>query len=228
MRLVLCYHKVGHESVEGRWINVSPDTLRKHIEFFKRRGFHVLPASDIFSSTLKNAISITFDDAFQSMLENGLPVLKSLSVPGTIYAVSSYVGSGADWPGNNGEPLANWDLLREAEKEGMEIGNHTATHASLRDLDKEAQVAEISRCHQQLIANGLAPKTFCLPYGHYNSNTSKAVQEAGYDVGFTVEKRWLNHNDDPRLLPRFAMSYGDGLAGLLYKLYIRPKIPSSR
>ena len=224
MRAVLCYHKVGLEADEGRWINVSPATLSKHIEFFLRRGYKVLPAAEIGGKGVDRAISITFDDAFVSMLENGMPVMRRLNVPGTIYAVSDCVGGGAVWPGNSGEPLADWDALRQAQADGMEIGNHTATHASLKELDFEGQVAEIRRCHDRLVEERLDPKTFCLPYGHYNGETSAAIKEAGYAVGFTVEKRWVSDGDDSRLLPRFAMSYGDGLAGLLYKLYIRPRL----
>lgn len=224
VRLVLCYHKVGLESVEGRWINVAPETLRKHISFFLRRGYGVLPASEIGGKGVDRAISVTFDDGFVSMLENGLPVLEALKVPATIYAVSDCVGGGANWEGNSGEPLADWSSLRYAQQVGMEIGNHTATHMSFSKLDHSGQVAEICRCHERLVAEGLDPKTFCLPYGHYTSFSSAAIAEAGYETGFTVEKRWVSDRDDRRLLPRFAMSYGDAVPGLLYKLFIRPRI----
>jgi peptidoglycan/xylan/chitin deacetylase (PgdA/CDA1 family) len=224
MRAVLCYHKVGLESAEGRWINVAPETLSKHIEFFLRRGYGVLPAERIFAAGVDRAISLTFDDAFSSMLENGMPVLERLRVPATIFAVSDRVGLSANWEGGKGESLASWDELRSAEKVGMEIGNHTATHASFADLDFEGQVAEIRRCHGKLIEEGLSPKTFCLPYGHYSADTSSAIKEAGYRIGFTVEKRQISESDDACLLPRFAMSYGDSVPGLMYKLFVRPKI----
>ncbi|MFM9874007.1 MAG: polysaccharide deacetylase family protein [Fimbriimonadaceae bacterium] len=224
MRAVLCYHKVGLESAEGRWINIAPETLRKHIEFFQRRSYGILPAARIFDVGVDRAISLTFDDAFSSMLANGLPVLERLKVPATIYAVSDRVGQTADWEGGQGESLANWDDLREAQKRGMEIGNHTATHASFGKLDFESQVEEIHRCHERLVAEGLNPKTFCLPYGHYSAETSTAIKEAGYRIGFTVEKRYVSLKDDPCLLPRFAMSYGDSVPGLMYKLFVRPRI----
>lgn len=228
MRAVLCYHKVGLESAEGRWINVAPATLAKHIEFFLRRGYGVLPAARIFDEGVDRAISLTFDDAFSSMLENGMPVLEALQVPATIYAVSDRVGLTADWKGCSGEHLANWDELREAQKRGMEIGNHSATHASFGKLDFEGQVAEIRRCHERLVEEGLNPATFCLPYGHYSKETSAAIKEAGYRVGFTVEKRQVSLADDGCLLPRFAMSYGDSVVGLMYKVFVRPKISRNK
>ncbi len=228
MRAVLCYHKVGLESVEGRWINVAPATLEKHIEFFLWRGYGVLPAARIFDQGVDRAISLTFDDAFTSMLENGMPVLERLKVPATIYAVSERVGLTADWEGCGGESLATWDQLREAQKAGMEIGNHTATHASFHKLDMAGQIAEIRKCHERLVEEGLNPETFCLPYGHYTLETSAAILDAGYRTGFTVEKRHIRSIDDACLLPRFAMSYGDSVMGLMYKLFIRPKISGHR
>lgn len=224
MRAVMCYHKVGTEAAEGRWINVSSETLESHIRFFQRRGYAVVMPAEITKPGLDRAVALTFDDAFQSMLDNGMPVLKSCGVAGTIYAVSEKVGGVADWEGCNGEPLAGWDQLREAQAEGMEIGNHTATHASFRSLGRDAQIDEIARCGKRLREEGLEPKTFCLPYGHYSSEASSAIAAAGYGIGFTVEKRWVQDSDDPRLLPRFAMSFGDRLPGLLYKMFVRPMV----
>ncbi|MBL8067414.1 MAG: polysaccharide deacetylase family protein [Armatimonadetes bacterium] len=228
MRAVLCYHKVGTEAAEGRWINVSPETLAAHIRFFQRRGYAVVMPAEVARKGLDRAVALTFDDAFLSMLDNGVPVLQSCGVKATIYAVSEKVGASADWEGCHGEPLASWERLREAQSAGMEIGNHTATHASFKSLDYAAQVEEIKRCDSRLREEGLNPLTFCLPYGHYSAETSEAIRESGYDIGFTVEKRWVRDSDDPRLLPRFAMSFGDKVPGLLYKLFIRPMISSSK
>jgi peptidoglycan/xylan/chitin deacetylase (PgdA/CDA1 family) len=228
MRAVLCYHKVGDEREVGRWIAVSPTGLRDQVSFFLRRGYKVVRPEEIVVAGQDRVIALTFDDAFESMLVNGLPVLKELGVPATIYAIGDLVGHRAEWEGMHGEQLASWDMLREAQSAGLEIGNHSATHADFGRLDYDQQVAEIRRCDERLRAEGLEPRTLCLPFGRYGRETSKAIEEAGYGIGFTVEKRWVSRRDDPRLLPRFAMSYGDGVLTILYKMFVRPRISGSR
>lgn len=225
---VLCYHKVGEEQKEGRWINVNPETLAMHIEFFQRRGYQVVPAASLADKLPERAICLTFDDAYESTVANGLPVLEKLGVPATFYAVTEYVGKDSGWDGDKAAKLASWDDLKRALKAGIEIGNHTHSHLDLSKLSLDEQTAQIEKCSWLLRERGIEPKTFCIPFGRYNNETSQAIEQAGFQVGFTVEKRWIKERDDKRLLPRFAMSYGDKMPGLLYKLFIRPKISVGR
>ncbi len=228
MVAVLCYHKVGAEQQEGRWINVSPATLAAHIEFFQRRGYQVVPAEQLAGPLPPRAICLTFDDAYVSTVENGLPVLLRYAVPATFYAVTKYIGGPSAWVAPDAAPLADWCGLKHAAESGIEIGNHSHSHARFSELDQAAQQAEIEKCSWILREKGFDPRTFCLPFGAYNAESSAAIAAAGFSVGFTVEKRWVRESDNRRLLPRFAMSYGDALPQLLYKLYIRPKLRLGR
>lgn len=228
MVAVLCYHKVGEEQAEGRWINISPETLASHIEFFQRRNYKVVQAASLSGKLPERSICLTFDDAYESTLANGLPVLEKLGVPATFYAVSEYVGKDSDWDGEKAAKLAGWDELKRAQKAGIEIGNHTHAHLDLSKLSQDEQVAQIEKCSWLMRECELNPETFCIPFGKYNKETSKAIEQAGFGVGFTVEKRWAKESDDRRLLPRFAMSYGDNMPALLYKLFVRPKMLMGR
>lgn len=225
---VLCYHKVGEEQAEGRWININPQLLATHIEFFQRRNYNVVTAASLAGKLPERSICLTFDDAYESTLANGLPVLERLKVPATFYAVSEYVGKDSGWDGDKAAKLASWDELKRAQKAGIEIGNHTHSHLDLSKLSLDEQTAQIEKCSWLLRERGLEPATFCIPFGQYNKESSKAIEQAGFSVGFTVEKRWAKDRDDRRLLPRFAMSYGDNMPAMLYKLFIRPNISMGR
>lgn len=228
MVAVLCYHKVGSQEQEGRWINVSPQTLSAHIEFFKRRNYAVVPPIDLAKTLPKRAICLTFDDAYVSTVENGLPILLHHQVPATFYAVTKYIGGPSAWVAPDAAPLADWPELKRAAEHGIEIGNHTHSHLRLSELDRDGQRAEIEKCTWILRERGFEPQTFCLPFGAYNQESAAAIADAGFPVGFTVEKRWVRESDDRRLLPRFAMSYGDAVPQMLYKLFIRPRMKLGR
>ncbi|MFX9093403.1 polysaccharide deacetylase family protein, partial [Acinetobacter baumannii] len=87
MRAVFCYHKVGPEAEEGRYLNIDPENLRSHIRFFKRRNIPLIAAKDIPTTTGSFAC-LTFDDCYTSTLTYGLDVLQSEGVTATLYAVS--------------------------------------------------------------------------------------------------------------------------------------------
>ncbi len=61
------------------------------------------------------AVSLTFDDARLSQVDNGLPLLDGYKIKATFYVS----------PDNVKERLEGW---RRAVKDGHEIGNHTLTH----------------------------------------------------------------------------------------------------
>src|SRR2546425_364436 len=49
---------------------------------------------------------------------------------------------------------------------------------------------------------GRPVNAFCYPYGAYDARARKVVQEAGFDVAFTVDLGGVRRGDDPYLLKR--------------------------
>ncbi len=98
--LVLCYH-----AVSDRWpceLAVSPELLDEQVAGLKRRGYRATTFTRaITDPPWRRTMAITFDDAYRSTLELGLPVLARHDVPATVYAPTDFVGSDApmSWPG---------------------------------------------------------------------------------------------------------------------------------
>lgn len=70
--------------------------------------------------------------------------------------------------------------LKKLHEMGMEIGNHTMTHAHLTQLDYEGQkkeIAGVDRLVESII--GVRPRFFRPPYGEYNKDTIKICEEEG-------------------------------------------------
>ena len=80
MTPILCYHKVGPEAEEGRFLNVSPERLASHVAWLKRR-YRLVRLRDLDLDARHAAL--TFDDAYVSACSHGVEALDRAGVPGT-------------------------------------------------------------------------------------------------------------------------------------------------
>jgi len=85
------------------------------------------------------------------------------------------------------ERLAADEIRRLAED--FEIGAHTLTHPHLDQLDSVAARHEILGSKQALeVITGTPVRTFAYPYGEYNEDTKRLVEEAGFRRARTVNR----------------------------------------
>ncbi|MGQ9890176.1 MAG: polysaccharide deacetylase family protein [Aggregatilineales bacterium] len=110
------------------------------------------------------AVSLTFDDARPSQLDQGVPILNARGVRATFYLS----------PPNIAQRVAQW---KEAVAAGHEMGNHTLSHPctgnfpwsranALEDctLERmERELMEASRLIHQML--GVTPQSFAYPCG---------------------------------------------------------------
>lgn len=224
--ILLCFHKVGPCSEEGRRLNIEPFSLSRLIDWLKNGGRPFVQARALSAEWPIDGVCLTFDDCYTSTMTYGVEVLARHEVTGSFYAVSSHVGGSSAWDGNEARPLASWDLLRSASQAGFEVGCHTASHRKLGDLSLEDQREEIQNGSEGMKQEGLNPQSFCLPYGSQNSFTAQAIRESGYSVGLALAKRLPKLTDDRLLLPRVVVACSDTPSSLAYKMWIKPRIYS--
>ena len=145
--LVLCYHAVSE-----RWsapLSVTPDNLERQLGLLVARGYRGVTFGELSSGrTQGKVMCVTFDDAFRSVIELGLPILAELDVPGTVFAPTAFVGRPEPmvWPGIDqwlGGPheselaCMSWDELRQLHAAGWQVGSHTRTHPHLTQVGQE-------------------------------------------------------------------------------------------
>jgi peptidoglycan-N-acetylglucosamine deacetylase len=110
------------------------------------------------------AVSLSFDDARDSQLDQGVPVLNACGAKGTFYLnVARATARAADW--------------RAAASEGHELGNHSLRHSCsgnfvwrvanvLENYTQEGMEEELLIANQQLTdLFGEVPRTFAYPCG---------------------------------------------------------------
>ncbi len=206
---VLMYHHISTSTPPST--STSPADFIKHLDMLKADGFQVWPLERVVQHLKrrrpmpdKTAV-ITFDDGYISVYEEALPILKDRQLPFTIFVNADLI--------NANHPLyMNWAQLKEAQKTGGLIANHTLSHAYLiRKLDDENNVDWLARVRheidgnqQEIIKNlGSAPKIFAYPYGEYNAEVQKLVQQMGY-VAFGQQSGAANPYSGLLALPRYA------------------------
>jgi peptidoglycan/xylan/chitin deacetylase (PgdA/CDA1 family) len=218
--IILCYHKVGEEQDEGRWLNCSPSILKEHVTFFARKNFPCFLPRD-FKDGRPAGVCFTFDDAYVSAIQNAPHILESMGFRGAFYAVPSLVGKSSEWDQEKSRPLATWAELLRVQSAGHEIGNHTFSHAKMNQLSFEDQQNEWQQANDMLRNQGIHPQSGCFPYGFFNEGTLESLASTGIKVGLALKKRPVK-DDLSICLPRVIVSFSDRIPKLLYKIHIRP------
>lgn len=153
----------------------------------------VLPAS--YRGTLprdKNAVAITFDDAFVSVLEYALPEIVSRGFCCTVFVPVGILGQHPTWAveakSREGDELVMTSTqLRQLPAEVVILGSHSMSHPHLSQLSPEHAKAEIEGSKRVLTdLVGRDVRLFAFPYGDYNAAVIKLCRAAGYDHVFTI------------------------------------------
>ena len=205
---VVCfvYHRFGDHRYKST--NISLTNFESHLSYLKENDFQVLTsdqALDYLQSDnppRKTAV-ISIDDGYKSFFENGLPLLIKYGYPASLYINTETVGVGGDF--------MDWSELKEANSKGIEIGNHTDSHAYFLNMPEESRYKvfeeELERS-QKLIEShlGKLPTTFAYPYGELDPKMRDLVENQGFKGAFAQNSGVLSGSTDLMRCPRFPMS----------------------
>jgi peptidoglycan/xylan/chitin deacetylase (PgdA/CDA1 family) len=145
----------------------------------------------------KRYASVTFDDAYQNVLENALPELARRAIPATLFVVSDSLGQTPSWEDYSvsGDPamhelIMTEDQLQKLSPDLVQIGSHSRTHPMLTRLAEREARDELSRSKMQLQAFVHEEvKLFSFPYGAFNDELITWCRDAGYERIFTTVPR---------------------------------------
>lgn len=237
---ILMYHKVGApvDRREDTFLNVSGDAFERQMRALAHLRYHALTFAQIVEALRlgrplpRRAFAVTFDDGYTCVGEVAAPILAKYGFPATVFVVSEAAGRANTWDEATGRPvlpLMAWDRLRDLSQAGWEMAGHTCTHPHLNELEDAEALREIAEGKAAIEAQlDLSLQTFCYPFGHFNARTPDLVRSAGFMGACTTRSGLAKRDTDPFLLPRVKAAYRDGVAGMLYRLMIRPRLPNLR
>jgi len=210
MRAILTYHSIDDS---GSAISVPPDIFRDHMRWLAASPVAVVSLAQLIDLDAEtDALALTFDDGFVNFGEVAWPEMREHGLPATLFVPTARVGIDNAWgdrsqPGIPTLPLLDWERLGQLAEDGLALGSHTNMHCDLRALGEDALEQELGSAVEQIRAHtGIAPLSFCYPYGAYDDRTVRAVGQL-HSCACTTEMRPLVAEEPPLRLPRLDAYY---------------------
>lgn len=207
---VLMYHFVQPEDslVGVSDANIISDTLlAQELTYLKENGYYFPSFEELRAyvngeiDLRERSVILTFDDAHQTFLDYGIPVLQAYEVPATTFVI-----------GNNDnmdeliKTYANEYVQYQSHSYGMHTGGSGVGQGGIiHAMSKDEIIADLQTSYAQIYNT----EAFCYPYGDNNENAYEALREVGALCAFTVEPGRVRPGMELMKLPRVRM-FGNG------------------
>ncbi len=144
---------------------------------------------------------LTIDDGYSSFKSNAMPLLKKFGYPATLFINSESVGGGS---------YLDWNELKEVHNQGIEIGNHSHSHAYFLNIVKRDRIAifkkDAQKCQEEIHRNlGFYPDVFAYPYGEFTPEMKTVLKELNFKAA-AAQNSGIMHLHDNYSIPRFPMA----------------------
>lgn len=180
-RIVICYHSVGNT---GWRFSTTIDDFANQISFL-HKNYKLVPLQDLLS-TKRGGVHLSFDDGYQDVLRNALPLLEKINVKATMFVLADYENANRDEL-DNVLPILDYQQIKFLHKIGWEIGSHTKTHANLGEAtDSQLEDEIIAGKHDLEKKLGFRVRYFAYPKGIYTKKVLNYVKKAHFEAAFTV------------------------------------------
>jgi peptidoglycan/xylan/chitin deacetylase (PgdA/CDA1 family) len=220
--LVLCYHALSEDWPAA--LSTTPERFEEQLTLLLERGYEPRTFTASVEEASGKTLSVTFDDAYRSVIELAYPIMARLGVPGTVFAPTDWVGreEPMTWDGIDqwlGGPHAqellcmNRAQLDELAGAGWEVGSHTCSHPRLTTVDDETLERELRASKEAL---GTGCRSIAYPYGDVDARVIEATRRAGYEVAASLPKKF--GSKDPLDWPRVGVYHVDD--GRRFKLKV--------
>lgn len=177
---ILCYHSVADT---GWRFSTGIKEFEEQIAYIAN-NYKVYSLSEILAG--KQGVAITFDDGYEDIYTNALPILKKYRMTATVFVIGDNKNPNRDKMQNNFE-LLNLSQILLLKEAGWEIGFHTQTHPSLIELtDEELEAELVIGKTETEIKLGTNLDYIAYPLGLYNKKVLQFVKKAGYKAAFTI------------------------------------------
>lgn len=180
---VLMYHSIDYE--KGNELRIPNDKFRLQMKYLKDNNFTPLSLQELYSyivfgsSLPQKPIVLTLDDGYVDNYTNAFPVLKEFNFKATVFMITSLIDT-------NPRYLTSAQL-QEMDKAGMEIESHSVTHPELNTLSYDKQLQELKDSKDSLEKLlGREVPYLAYPFGKFNSDTLKIVEDLGYKMAFST------------------------------------------
>ena len=201
-RCALMLHSVCRpETREEATYYIRPSRFHRLMGWMRLTGRRTASLEEWLSSSgAEGRVLLTFDDAYDDLYEELLPLVIEHGLRAVLYLVANHIGGSNVWDQRSGlraRNLLTLSQIREMQKYGVEFGSHTLTHPFLPEVTDSQLRSEVRDSKARLEdLLGCEISSFAYPHGGVDRRVRSAVAEAGYRVAFTILPG-LNRWNDP-------------------------------
>jgi len=147
-------------------------------------------------------VVLSFDDATASQYSIVAPLLKEYGFGATFF-ICEFLPNFKD-----STKYMNWRQIKELDKMGFEIANHTRSHKGVSKLSKEQFIDELNYIERKCDSLDIAkPSSFAYPGYDLSRPVMDILQEKGYKFARAGGSRAYDPlTDHPLLVPSWAMN----------------------
>jgi peptidoglycan/xylan/chitin deacetylase (PgdA/CDA1 family) len=217
--VVLIYHRVGGDS--GLEFDMPVDMFEAQAEALAASR-RVAPLGDALARLAAPAdgadcnrgdlVVVTFDDGTADFVDRALPILERYRLPVTLYAATSFIDEGRDFP-DEGHPVS-WQGLVDACATGLvDVGSHTHGHTLLDRLPPAEVASELDRSIELIGEHlGHPPHDFAYPKAVPGSATAdREVRQRFRSAALAGTRPNPFAGTDPYRLARSPIQRSDGM-----------------
>jgi peptidoglycan/xylan/chitin deacetylase (PgdA/CDA1 family) len=199
-------------------ISVSPDHFGMHMAFLKKAGYLAVSFKGLkgaFEDTENKHVLISFDDGYEDNYSLALPILREYGYRATFFLTSDFMSASnlkrsghtaPDWT----RSYLSYSQIKKMKDAGMDFGCHAKTHRRLDRMSEPEVKEEIELSKSSLEDKlGFRLDSFSYPYGRFNDETVKAVEDGGFSWACTTAPGFNTKNTHPLLLRRTTVAPSD-------------------
>jgi peptidoglycan/xylan/chitin deacetylase (PgdA/CDA1 family) len=214
---VLTYHRVHTMPAVGLPdLIVDPVNFAAELKALHDGGYHPIHQAQLFNAVYKGArlpskpVIISVDDGYVDDVRTILPDLERWHMVATFFVIT----------GRTHEPgFVTADQIRQLDRAGMDVGDHTAHHVDLRLLTPaQLRMETAGSRHELQSILGHPVYYFAYPFGDFNDQVLAAVRAAGFTMAYTTEGGSTESSDAPLTMPRLHVGRAIDPSSLLAEL----------
>lgn len=156
----------------------------------------------------EHSIVLTSDDGDKSFFELAVPIIEKYNIKMTSFVITSYIGDS-----NYLKQFSSDKVIFQSHSSDMHRAGSDGKGRFLT-LSYDEAYADLTDS-QSFIGDATV---FCYPYGHYNDACMEVLEDAGYNLAFTVKYGRVRPGDNPYALSRIRMSKDDSLSSFITRV----------
>ena len=210
---VLGYHDFS-KTLKETEMRINTDKFRRQMQALKDQGISVVKMEDFQAwkrgekSLPPRSVVITIDDGWLSVFTDAYPILKEFGYPFTLFLYTRYIDVG-------GKSMSS-DMIKEMQKNGATIGNHSHSHpfpGTVRKSKAKGKRAFDEFLTQEMVTSksilqekfGETITTYCYPGGFHTPEMFDVGKANAYQLMFTVLPGKVKRSTDDFTLPRYVI-----------------------